>query len=130
MLVGSYVDKLTKQKIGNGEYVDFSKLMPKDRISGEDDQRMEMINKGGMNYWLLVSDREAVSINSYIRWEQAFHVFNNIYTEFHLHKAGELIQYNHIIHTASQTYVWENVYRYDREFRQRVTLIRVKELKK
>ena len=32
-------------------------------------------------------------------------------------KSGELVQYNHIIHTASQTFAWDNVYRYDREFR-------------
>ena len=117
LLVGSYVDEMTKQKIGNREYIDFSKLMPKDQMSIEEDHWMEMVNKGGMSYWLPVADREATVISSYRKWEQAFRVFSNIYTEFHPHRAGELIQYNHIIHTTSQSYVWENVYRYDREFR-------------
>ena len=57
------------------------------------------------------------SINSFIKWEQAFRVFSSIYTAFHPARAGELIQYNHIIHSASQMFAWENIYRYDREFR-------------
>ena len=102
LLVGSYVDDVTRRKIGNGEYVDFAKLMPKDKLTGEEDQRMEMVNRGGLTYWLPVSDQEVTSISSYIKWEQAFRVFSNIYTDFHPHKkSSELIQYNHIIHTAS-----------------------------
>ena len=36
-------------------------------------------------------------------------------------RAGELIQYNYIIHTALQTFTWENVYCYDREFRMHMS---------
>ena len=117
LLVGNYVDEGTRTKIGNGEYIDFAKLMPKDRIGAEDEHRMEMVNKGGFSYWVPVSDHENVAINSYARWEQAFRVFSNIYTEFFPLRSNELIQYNHIIHTTSQTFSWDNVYRYDREFR-------------
>ena len=35
----------------------------------------------------------------------------------HPYHASELVQYNHVIHLASQTYVWENVYLYDKDFR-------------
>ena len=90
--------------------------MPKDLIGMEEDHRMEMINKNGMTYWVPVADHETTTIGSYAKWEQAFRVFSNIYTYFHPNRAGELIQYNHIIHTASQTFVWENVYHYNREF--------------
>ena len=117
LLVGNYIDKSIRKKIGNGEYVDYSKLLPKDRTTSEEDNRMEMVNKGGMSYWVPVSDREGVSISSYGKWEQAFRVFSNVYNEYFPGKAGELIQYNHVIHTASQTFLWENVYKYDREFR-------------
>ena len=34
-----------------------------------------------------------------------------------LERAAELVQYNHIIHTAASTYIWDNVYVYDKEFR-------------
>ena len=53
----------------------------------------------------------------FAKWETAFRIFSNIYcTEYPL-KAGELLQYLHVIHTASQTYYWDNVYLYDHEFR-------------
>ena len=77
---------------------------------------MEMVNRGVMSFWVPLSDRENTAITNFGRWEQAFRVFMNIYTCFHPTRAGELIQYYHIIHTASQTYSWENVYN-DREFR-------------
>ena len=117
LLVGNYVDDATRAKIANGEYVDFSKLMPKDRLNSEDDTRMEMVNKGGMSYWVPLSDKDNVAITSYAKWEQAFRVFSNIYTEYFPARSSELIQYSHTIHTAAQTYAWDNVYRYDREFR-------------
>ena len=78
---------------------------------------MEIVNRGGMSYWVPLADRDNVSINSFYKWEQAFRVYSNIYTYYHPERAGELIQYNHVIYTASQTYAWDNVYRYDREFR-------------
>ena len=116
LLVGNYVDECTRQKVGNGEYVDFAKLMPRDRVA-DDDNRMEMVNRNGLSYWVPVADFELTAISNFSKWEQAFRVFSNIYTSYHPARAGELIQYNHIIHTASQTYIWDNVYRYDREFR-------------
>ena len=117
LLVGNYIDELTRNKIGNGEYVDFAKLMPRDKLNLEEDHRMEIVNRGGMTYWVPAAECENTVINSFMKWEQAFRVFSNVYTAFHPKRAGELIQYNHIIHTASQSYSWDNVYRYDREFR-------------
>ena len=101
LIVGNYVDDLTKRKIGNGEYIDFAKLMPKDRVSLEEDTHMEMVNKGGLSFWVPVAERENTAISSFRKWEQAFRVFSNIYGSFHPSWAGELMQYNHIIHTAS-----------------------------
>ena len=118
LLVGNYLDDNMKRRIGNGEFVDFGKLMPRDRIDKEEDQRMEIVNRGGMSYWVPIADRDSgTSINCYARWEQAFRVYSNVYTSFHPNWACELIQYHHTIHTASQTFQWDNVYRYDKEFR-------------
>ena len=116
-MLGSHLDEVTRKKIVNGEYMDFAKLMPKDQISLEEDNRMEMVSKGGMSYWVPLADRENSTISSFFKWEQAFRVFANVYTESYPGKAGELIQYNHVIQTATQTFSWDNVYRYDREFR-------------
>ena len=116
LMIGNHVEEGIKRKILNGEYVDFAKLMPRDKITFEEDQRMEMVNKGGMSYWVPLAERETTTINSFHRWEQAFRVFTNIYVNAFPRKSAELVQYNHIIHTAAQTFTWENVYRYDREF--------------
>ena len=117
LMVGNHIEDSLRKKIVEGEYVDFARLLPKDRVLIEDDHRMEMVNKGGLSYWVPLSDRDSATVNSFYRWEQAFRVFSNIYMEAYPSKLGELIQYNHVIHTASQTYAWDNVYHYDREFR-------------
>ena len=109
LMKGNHLDESTRKKIINGEYVDFSKLMPKDRISLEEDHRMEMVSRGGMSFWCLWQ-REKIPLLV------VFCVFANVYTEAYLGKSSELIRYNHVIQTAAQIFAWDNMYRYDREF--------------
>ena len=114
-VVGAHVDESLKQKIIEGQYIDFGKLIPKDKILSEEDGRMELVIRNGKSFWTPVS--ESVTISNFARWEQAFRVFSNVYTGAHPQKSGDLIQYNHIIHSISLSYLWENVYSYDKEFR-------------
>ena len=119
LVVGNYIDDNIRVRIENGEYVDFSHLLPRDRIQMEDDSRMEMVFRNGRTYFVPANTNTGPdsSINSFSRWEQAFRVFSNIYTNRYPHRSSELIQYNHIIYTASMVFTWENVYLYDCEFR-------------
>ena len=122
LVVGGHVDAVMRDKIINHEYVDFSRLLPKDKIMKEDDHRMELINKGGFTYFVPVADRESAgSISSFSHWEQAFRIFANVYMHAYPERSTELIQYNHIIFTAAQTFCWDNVYLYDREFRMHLS---------
>ena len=122
LTIGGHIDEVTQRKILDNQYVDFARLLPKDRLAVEEDTRMEMVNKGGLSYWVPVSYRENVgTITNFTKWEQAFRVFSNIYTSKFPNKAGELIQYNHVIYTASLMYVWDNVYLYDKEFRLHIS---------
>ena len=114
-IVGAHVNTATQQKIIKGDYVDFGKLLPRDKIAVEEDSRFELVMRNGRTFWSPVSD--SVSINSFSKWEQAFRVYSNIYTREHPRKSTELIQYNHIIHTIAQGYTWNNVYAYDKDFR-------------
>ena len=82
---------------------------------------MEMINRDGRTYFVPVGNSDLQTISSFSKWEQAFRVFSNIYTRRHPQRSGELIQKNHIIHTASLTFTWENVYLYDRDFRLHIS---------
>ena len=81
LVIGGHVDEALRVHIVNHEYIDFARLLPKDRLSREEDNRMELISKGGSMYFVLVADREVNgSISNFTRWEQAFRVYSNIYT--------------------------------------------------
>ena len=122
MLIASHLDQSIREKIVNSEYIDFAKLLRRDRsnIGGDDEfgqQKMVMVNKGGMSYWVPLQDKQK-TIDSYARWDQAFKVYLDVYTTKFPHGTTELIQYGHIIQTTSFSYAWDNVYMYDREFRR------------
>ena len=121
MVIGSHVDNALQEKIINFEYVDFAKLIPKDRVTKADDHRFELVVRGGSTYFAPVSERESTSIHNFSRWEQAFRIFSNILTRVYPGKASELIQYNHTIYTAALTFAWDNVYHYDKEFRMHIS---------
>ena len=107
MVVGTHVDQSLQQKIINNEHVDFSKLLPRNRgmSSAAEDHRVELVSKRGLTYFMPVSDREVTQISNFSKWEQAFRVFSNVYTRAYPHRASELIQYNHIIHTAVSSFI-------------------------
>ena len=115
LVLAGHIDANTRLKIETGEYVDLSKLLPRDKVIVEEDQRMQMIVKNGMTYW--VPHHDGPSINSFSRWEQAFRVFSDIYVRAHPNRVAELIQYSHIINSISAQYHWDNVYNYDKDFR-------------
>ena len=117
MVVASHLDEAAVKKIVQGEFVDFGRLLPRDRVLLEQDERVEMVNRGGKPYFVPVKEGTASTISSFSKWEQAFRVFSDIYTRYHPQRSFELIQYNHTIHTASMSYIWDNVYLYDIDFR-------------
>ena len=116
-VIGGHVDSALQQKIARGEYIDFGRLIPKDKMLPDDDtDRFELTVKNGKTYWSPVT--ETVNIN---KREQAFQVYSNIYNQRFPHKATKLIQYNHVIHSISLMYTWDNVYAYDKDFRMHLS---------
>ena len=113
-VVAAHVDEVTYGKIIKGQYVDFSKLIAKDKIAEEEEELLQLVRKNGKTFYTPVKD--GTTITNFGRWEQAFRVFSNIYMQEYPHHSSQLIQYNHIIHDISQTYLWSNVYAYDRDF--------------
>ena len=65
LVVGTHVDEATKRKITMGDYVDFSKLIPQNKVSAEDNHRMEIINYGGQTFWIPASDKNTVTISNF-----------------------------------------------------------------
>ena len=119
LLIRAHIDEATRNKIVKGEYVDFGKLLPKDRILAEDG-RLELMVRNGRTFWVPAAANEAMTINNFSKWEQAFRIYSNVYTRAYPHKSSELIQYNHVIHSIASQYIWENVYNYDKEFRMHI----------
>ena len=124
-MVAAHIDHKTRIQILNHEYIDFAKLLPRTRLGGmphdDENQFMQIVNRGGTAGFMTMSDRGGGNITSYGKWEQAFRVFSDIYTNQYPSRATELIQYNHTIHTASQSYIWDNVYMYDIEVRKHMS---------
>ena len=121
-MVDAHIDEVTRRKIQSLEYVDLRKLLPKQKmgIGREEDQHMEIVSRNGFTYLSPISEREAANINSYGKWEQAFRIYSNVLTSKMPGKSTELLQYGHTIHTAAMSYHWDNVYSYDKEFRQHI----------
>ena len=70
IVVGAHIDLSTREKIKNSKYVDFAKLLPRDK--SPDDHRLELVNKGGQTYFVPVTDRNVQGITGLGKWEQAF----------------------------------------------------------
>ena len=118
LIVAAHIDEGLERRIRSGDFVDFARLIPRDRVQMLQDHRMELVQQNVFLTCAPVSEsNNSNSINSFARWEQAFRVFSNIYTREYPQRAAELIQYNHVIHTAAMTYSWSNVYAYDIDFR-------------
>ena len=116
-LVASHLDKALQAKIIRGKYINFGKLVPKDHVLTVDDSRYEMIVRDGKTYWVPANNNESTEISNFNCLEQAFRVYSDVYVWSFPQRASELVQYGHLIHTAAQSYVWENVYMYDKDFR-------------
>ena len=117
LIVTAHVDESMERRIRNGDYIDFARLIPRDRVQMQQDNRIELINMNGHLSCTPVLDNVVGNISSFARWEQAFRVYSNIYTRQFPQRASELIQYNHVIHTTAMTYAWNNVYAYNINFR-------------
>ena len=76
LVVAGHVDETTQGKIIRGEYIDFGKLLPCDRVISEEDGHLKLVICNGKTFWVPVS--ETVSINNFSQWEQAFRIFGNI----------------------------------------------------
>ena len=117
LIVAAHVDEVLERRIRNGEFIDFACLLPQDRVQMQQDNRVELVNHNGHLSCAPVAETTAAAIGPFQKWEQAFCVFSNIYTRQFPQRVAELIQYNHVIHTAAITYAWNNVYAYDIDFR-------------
>lgn len=110
-----HLDLHTIVLIEAGQFVDLSKLLPQERVVLEDEpEKVRIVSEDGKPAFAPYVDRDAVLINSFKRWELAFDVYAGVYVRAHPKRGPEMLEYKHIIRRASDTYVWANVYNYDK----------------
>lgn len=118
----SHVDKKLRDRILQGDFtVDFKRLIPQSRSRCKTDSRLSIVSKDGMSYFVPADKDSAKEINCYKQWEIAFRVFMGIYISKWPARADELLEYSHVIQTASLTYPWESVFNYDIAIREIIT---------
>ena len=119
MHVSCNVEDNLVDKAETGKFVEMDKYLNKPDETGEygDEQRMTLVNRGGISVWEPVNTRKQKITNVH-SWEKAFRVYMAIYTRVNPSKAAEMVQYIHTIHHAATKYSWENVAHYDRVFRK------------
>ena len=81
LIVTAHVDENLGRRVRNGEFIDFARLLPRDRVQMQQDNKIELINQNGHLICTSATEQSSVfNILSFQRWEQAFRVFSNIYT--------------------------------------------------
>ena len=50
---------------------------------------MQLVMKGGNTYFMPANEGHSTSITSVMKWDQAFHVFSDIYCNFHPNRSTE-----------------------------------------
>ena len=123
-----HLDLAIKQKIGAGSFLEINKLVNRNKLFKENDNMtMEKISHDGKTYFIPATggnssnNRDVFKITNFARWEEAFRIYAQIYSQYNPHHAAEIYQYIHTIHTASLSYRWENVAYYDYIFRQNMS---------
>ena len=58
LVIGGHVDAALREKIEQYDYIDFARLLPKDRVTCTDDHRMELIIRNGSTFCAPVADRK------------------------------------------------------------------------
>lgn len=118
----SHVDKKIKERIGEQDFtVDFRKLIPRSRAKRRYDDRLQVVHREGSTFFAPAEEGDLKEITSYKTWEVAFKIFMGVFNQFWPQRMTELLQYSHVIQTASLSHPWENVYNYDIAFREIMT---------
>ena len=112
-----HVDKTLRTKIAAGQFIDLSKVAPKQLLFSETtgENKLRLINNNGIaEFKTQESENKITGIRS---WDRAFRVYSTIYSEANPARASEILQYAAVINLAAQKFAWEDVAQYDYVFR-------------
>ena len=117
--LASHIDRKTKKLIKRRKYVDLAKLLKQSKRTGhKKENELEFISKYGKSYFLPNGEKDTVKINCFHRWEQVFRIYAGIFAQANPNRALELFQHVNNINEAAASFIWDNVYEYDIQFRE------------
>ena len=115
------VDELLTSKIGKGKFIDSDKLYAiRKSIKGADEdaeKKYQWVHKDGESYWQEVVNKDS-KVNNFRKWELGFRIYAQVFSQVNPHRGAEIWQYVDTIQDAASHFQWDNVARYDYNFRQ------------
>jgi len=118
--VSAHVKDNVRQRIWNGEFVDFSSLLPSDTHSHPQGSSFKLITDDDGRPLFKPVERlsnKPLTLNS---WTSAFHIFMSLYLLKHPSKAQELLTYAQTVRGAAGTFGGESWSVYDYHFRHKM----------
>jgi hypothetical protein len=118
----AHVPKAIRDKIQANEYVELHTLLfDQKRALGE--APLTFYQDKDTKQVKIRSSSSNRMINSWAIWEKAFRTFTALYVTHFPHRAVELMSYQNLIQNAAVKHQWEQVYNYDRLFRNLIAEI-------
>ena len=121
--LGIYVPQAMKEKIWEGAYIDLSSLYT--------DTASTVLARADSNYVTVVIEGDQLvlrkasaaskKVDTFEKWQSAFHTYMAIYLTKHPTRAAELLKYMDIIRLATTLYPGLGWKRYDEQFRIKQT---------
>ena len=114
--ISHHVDSQMKQKIVNGEFVNFATLLVRDHSAVQTASTLSVDNRGQ----LVAQPKQPNKLTTIERWTDTFVIFASVYLAAHPERTLQLWKYLHDIRLgASKAVGWIN---YDEQFRLRMAM--------
>ena len=62
LVLAGHIDPSLQEKIAKGEYVELAKLLPRDKLATEEEQKLQVVIKNGQTFWVPVQDRNNIKL--------------------------------------------------------------------
>ena len=115
MFLSKHVPANIKHRIWSNRYVDFAYLIESDPTKETPYQFVQSTTNPGT--LTLAQAKSSSKIDGWVCWNKVLRIFTEIYCMKYPNKCMQLLQYSGILNNLSSRFPFDQVYRYDKEFR-------------
>ena len=115
ILLSKHVPANIKCRVWANKYVDFAYLIESDPTEETTYQFVQSTTNPGT--LTLAQAKSSSKIDGWVSWNKALRIFTEIYCMKYPNKCMQLLQYAGILNNLSSRFPFDQVYRYDKEFR-------------